>query len=110
MVQRIGMAIGIKPEAIAEYKHIHANCWPEVLAMLKAAHISNYSIFLREPENLLFSYFEYSGDDFDADMARIAEDVKTQEWWTHTDPMQAPFPTRATGEHWVTLENVFYME
>ena len=71
-MQRMGMVIGIAPERIAEYKTLHAAVWPQVLARLAAAHVSNYSIFLREPENLLFGYWEYHGKDFDADMAEIA--------------------------------------
>ena len=31
-------------------------------AALSAANIHNYSIYLREPENLLFGYWEYTGD------------------------------------------------
>ena len=56
-MQRMGMIIGIKPEKIAEYKALHAAVWPAVLAKLKEANVSNYSIFLREPENLLFGYW-----------------------------------------------------
>ena len=68
-MQRMGSVLGIKPEAIAEYKRIHADVWPEVLAMIAACNIKNYTIFLKEPENLLFSYFEYHGTDFAADAA-----------------------------------------
>ncbi len=66
-MQRMGMVLGLKPERIAEYKRLHAAVWPEVLAMITACNIRNYSIFLKEPENLLFAYFEYHGTDFAAD-------------------------------------------
>jgi L-rhamnose mutarotase len=65
-VQRLGMVIGIRPEKIDEYKRLHAEVWPEVLERLKQTHIKNYSIFLCEPENLLFGYMEYHGNDFNA--------------------------------------------
>ena len=56
-MQRMGMVIGLKAGARStEYKRLHAAVWPEVLAMISACHISNYSIFLKEPENLLFGY------------------------------------------------------
>ena len=61
-MQRMGMVIGIKAEHIAEYKRLHAAVWPEVLAMISKCNIRNYTIFLREPENLLFGYWEYHGD------------------------------------------------
>jgi len=41
--------------------------WPGVEAALRAASVRNYSIFLRG--DTLFGYFEYHGDDFEADMA-----------------------------------------
>ena len=59
-MKRMGMVIGIKPDRIAEYKRTHAAVWPEVLAKkISACHIRNYTIFLRQPENLLFAYWEY---------------------------------------------------
>lgn len=110
MGKRMGMVIGIKPEAIEEYKRLHAAVWPEVLARLKDSNISNYSIFLREPENLLFGYWEYDGVDFDADMAAIADDPRTRDWWAVCGPMQSPLDTRQPGEWWASMEQVFYME
>jgi len=112
-VQRYGSAIGIKQENIAEYKRLHAAVWPEILAKLRDVHVRNYSIYLAEVrpgEYYLFSYFEYTGDDFKADMARMAADPDTKRWWTHTDPLQVPVPTRKEGEWWHTLEEVFHMD
>jgi L-rhamnose mutarotase len=107
-MQRIGMVIGVKPEKIDEYKHLHAAVWPEVLAMISACNIKNYSIFLKEPENLLFSFFEYYGTDYAGDMARMAADPKTQEWWAVCMPCQAPLETRKEGEWWAGMEEVFF--
>ncbi|WP_081161174.1 L-rhamnose mutarotase [Ensifer aridi] len=107
-MQRIGMVIGVRPEKIAEYKRLHAAVWPEVLSMISACNIRNYSIFLKEPENLLFSFFEYHGNDYAADMAKMAADPKTQEWWSVCMPCQAPLDTRKKGEWWATMEEVFF--
>ena len=109
-MKRYGSIIGLKPEAIAEYKRLHAAVWPEVLAMISACHIRNYSIFLKEPENLLFAYFEYHGTDWAADQAKMAADPKTQEWWSICMPMQAPLATRKEGEWWAEMENVFHVD
>jgi L-rhamnose mutarotase len=38
------------------------------------------------------------GSDFAADMANMAADPKTQEWWVIMNPMQKPLETRASGE------------
>jgi L-rhamnose mutarotase len=105
-MRRIGRIIQVKPEAIEEYERIHAAVWPEVLATISACNMRNYSIFRHG--TLLFAYFEYVGEDLAADMAKMAEDPKTQEWWTHTDPMQEPLPDHAPGEWWTDLKEVFY--
>ncbi len=88
-MQRHGQVIGIAPDKIAEYKRLHAAVWPDVLKMIGACNIRNYSIYLKEPENLMFAYFEYHGSDFDADMAKMAADPKTQEWWAVCGPCSA---------------------
>lgn len=109
-MQRMGHVIGIRAEHIAEYKRLHAAVWPEVLARLRASNITNYSIFLREPENLMFSYWEYVGTDFAADDAAIAADPVTQRWWALCGPMQTPLDTRAEGEWWAATEEVFHLD
>jgi L-rhamnose mutarotase len=109
-MQRYGAVIGLRPEQIAEYKRIHAAVWPDVLQQIKASNISNYSIFLREPENLLFAYYEYTGSDHDADMAAMAADPRTQEWWAACMPMQAPLDSRRQGEWWAGTEEVFHID
>ncbi len=107
-MERMAMVIGLKPDQITEYKRIHADCWPEILAKISECNITNYSIFLKEPENLLFGYWEYTGNDFAADGARMAADPKTQEWWDICMPMQEPLETRKDGEWWAMMEEVFH--
>lgn len=109
-MQRMGMVIGIAPDRIAEYKRLHAAVWPGVLARLALSNIRNYSIFLREPENLLFGYWEYHGNDFEADMAVIAADPETRHWWTFCSPCQVPLASRAPDEHWAMMECVFHVD
>lgn len=105
-MQRYAQVIGVRPERLKEYAQIHANVWPEVLATIKACNIRNYSIY--HYEGLLFAYFEYHGEDFEGDMAKMAADPKTQEWWGVCTPMQAPVPERGEGEWWHTIEELFH--
>lgn len=107
-MQRYGQVIGVKPDQIAAYEAIHAAVWPEVLSMIHACHIRNYSIFRHGA--LLFAYFEYVGDDFAADMARMAADPRTRAWWSRTDPLQNPLPDRAEGAWWATMREVFHTD
>jgi L-rhamnose mutarotase len=107
-MKRYASVIGLRPEAIDEYRKYHAAVWPEVLDTIGKCNIRNYSIFLKD--DLLFGYFEYHGTDFQADMARMAADPKTQEWWSIMRPMQSPLSTRGKDEWWATMEEVFHFD
>ena len=107
-LKRIAWVIKVKPEKLEEYKELHANPWPEVNAMLKKANIQNYSIYYRD--GLLFSYLEYTGDDFDADMKIMAADSITNEWWKLTDPCQEPVDSAEEGIWWADLEEVYHLD
>lgn len=112
-VERYGMITGLKPEKIIYYKELHANAWAGVLKNIKECNIQNYSIYLKEIDNkyYLFSYFEYTGNDFDEDMKKMAEDETTQRWWKETAPTQIPLPDAdAKNETWSRMEEVFYAE
>lgn len=107
-MQRIGSIIGVKPEKLEEYKKLHATVWPKVLDMIKQCNIRNYSIYYRD--GMLYSYYEYIGEDYAADMAKMAADPVTQEWWKLCDPCQAPLPDRKPGEWWAEMEEVFHCD
>ena len=107
-MKRYGMVIGVKSEKLAEYRTLHREAWPDVLKTIRECGIRNYSIFLKD--NRLFSYFEYTGQDFQADMERMAADPVTQEWWKLTAPCQEPLETREEGEWWAEMEEVFHTD
>lgn len=112
-MKRYGWVIALKPEKVEEYKRLHADAWPSVLQMIKACRIQNYSIYLRQLDDgrhYLFSYLEYVGDDFAADMARMAADPETQRWWAVCKPCQEPLATRREGEWWSDMEEVFHLD
>lgn len=107
-VKRYGWVIKVKPEKLNYYKELHANPWSEVNAKLKKCNIQNYSIYYRD--GLLFSYLEYTGTDFDADMAKMAADPKTQEWWKLTDPCQEPVDSAKEGVWWADMEELYHLD
>jgi L-rhamnose mutarotase len=102
------MVLGLKPEEEERYKKYHAAVWPGVLEMIHKCNIRNYSIFLKD--HTLFGYFEYVGESYDDDMAKMAADKRTQEWWAIMEPMQLPLPTRNEGEWWANMEEVFHAD
>jgi len=107
-MKRYGHALRLKPETVASYKKYHQAVWPEVLAAISRSNIRNYSIYLKD--DLLFAYFEYHGEDYPADMAKMAADTKTKEWWAIMMPMQEPLGSRAQGEWWAVMEEVFHTD
>ena len=107
-MKRYGMVVMLKPDALDEYKKLHAAVWPEILEMIHSCGIRNYSIFHKD--GYLFSYFEYVGSDFEADMAKMAADQTTQKWWELCKPLQEPLATRAQGEWWAEMEEVFHTD
>jgi len=100
------MVIRVYPDKIEEYKKLHASVWPDVLMKITQCNIRNYSIYLKD--NQLFSYFEYIGDDFKADMEKMAADPVTQRWWDVCKPCQEPLETISEGEWWADMEEVFH--
>lgn len=107
-VKRFGQVIRVKAEKFEEYKKYHAAVWPEVLEKIKECNIRNYSIYHKD--GFLFAYLEYTGDDFEADMKKMADHKKTQEWWEVMEPMQQPLETREEGEWWANMEEVFHLD
>ena len=104
------MVIGVRPEKLALYKALHAQPWPEMNAALSAGNIHNYSIFLREPENLLFGYWEYRGSDFKADMQRLDELAISEQWLALTDPCQLKLASAGPDERWSAMPEIFHLD
>lgn len=107
-MKRYGSIIGVRPEKLEEYKKLHAAVWPEVLQTIRECNIRNYSIYYKD--GLLFSYYEYVGTDYEADMKKMAADPVTRKWWTFCEPCQRPLDTRADGEWWAVMEEVFHTD
>ena len=110
-VRRFHAVTGLRPEKADYYFKLHAATWPGVLKMIEKANIRNFSIAVKELDGKLYllSYYEYVGDDYDADMKRIAADPETQRWWKETEPCQLPLPEAASkGTIWSDAREVFY--
>lgn len=95
----------VRRERLAEYAALHAAPWPEHMAVLKAAHIEDYTIHLDEPRALLFARFTYTGTDLNADMARVDAHPVACAWDAVTRECML-IPEGAT-DAWVALSPVF---
>lgn len=105
-VQRVASVIKLDPEGVEEYERLHADAWPAVLAKISECNIRNYSIY--RYGLLLFSYFEYVGDDIDADMAKMGEDQTTQDWWAACKPLQRQVDEVVGDEWWHAIPEIFH--
>lgn len=107
-MRRFGQMIKIKPENLEAYKKYHADPFPGVNEMIKECHLQNYSIFSRG--EYLFTYFEYTGEDYETDMAKMAADPATQKWWNAVKPLMSPLEDRSPEEFWSDMEEIYYLK
>jgi L-rhamnose mutarotase len=105
--KRVGMVVGIKADQIEEYKRLHADANPGVRDLLSKYHMHNFSIFLHQIDGKWyeFGYYEYTGDGFEADMARLDAEPRNKEWLRVCDPMQAPL---AGEKGWAKMECAYF--
>lgn len=107
-VKRVGMVIGIKPDQVEAYKRLHAG--PGVRDLLHQANIHKFSVFLRQFEDgrfYEFGYYEYTGTDYEADMAWLAAQPANKEWLSMCDPMQLPLSGEAG---WAVMDEIYFNE
>ena len=97
----LGSIVGLRREYEDWYRVLHRHVFPAVLDRISRSNVRNYSIFLHG--SVLFSHLEYAGADYAGDMAAMAADEATREWWRLTDPMQVRLPEAADGEWWARL-------
>ncbi len=106
-IKRVGMVVGIKPEKLAEYKRLHADSNAGVRDLLDKYHMHNFSIYLQQIEGKWyeFGYYEYTGDDFDGDMAEMAKEPRNIAWLKVCDAMQIPLPGEKS---WTKMQRVYF--
>ena len=75
-MQRIAFIMRIKPGTEEEYRRRHQQVWPELLADLKQAGCSRYSIYMRGLD--LFAYMEV--EDFEGFLNVMAASKVSEHW------------------------------
>lgn len=94
----------LNPGMEAEYKKRHDEIWPELVALLKEAGVSDYSIHLDRETNTLFGVL-WRRDDHTMDALVLHPVMKR--WWAHMADIMA---TKPGNEPVATpLETVFHM-
>ena len=101
----------IKPECIAEYCRLHevdvyTEKWAGVLQLIRDCNIQNYNIFIED--DVVFGYYEYIGEDYEADMAKMAADPLNQEWWSHTRPCFTKYKADSPEAFYTDMKQIFH--
>ncbi len=104
-MKRFTLYSRLKPEKVEDYIRLHAEPWPELMELLESCHIHHYSISLKGDE--VFTYYEYTGTDYEGDMARMDSSEVMQHWWTFSKPC---FLHHDEGHYYDDLQEVFYKE
>ncbi len=79
-MERIAFKMYLKPGCIAEYKKRHDALWPEIKQLLSNEGVSEYSIFLDEPNNVLFAVQKINGTGNSQD---LGSNPINQKWWDY---------------------------
>ncbi|MDA0780580.1 MAG: L-rhamnose mutarotase [Bacteroidetes bacterium] len=108
-VKRVGMVVKVKKEYVEEYKKLHADNNPGVRHLLTKYHLRNFSIYmvqLADGEWYEFGYYEYWGNDFESDMAKLDAEPENVKWLELCDPMQDGIFLDQKG--WKQMNRVYY--
>ncbi len=77
-MRRFASITKLKPGMLEEYKKLHDGIWDEVVSAAHEANQRNFTMFIHE--DYIFSYFEYIGNDFEADMEKKKKLAISSEW------------------------------
>ena len=87
---RYGQRSILKKEKCKEYVDLHQDVWPEITEIMARSNIKNYTIFI--DGNELFTYFEYTGDDYIKDVDLMNSDPVMKEWYKLSKPCFSKYP------------------
>jgi L-rhamnose mutarotase len=104
-LKRYAFILRLNPGVAEAYEKAHREVWPEMLAMLKKAGISEYSIYRRD-ELLILTL---RAVDFEATWSQFDNDPVNIRWQKTMEPLFAPNEGLRPGERFPMMEEVFYL-
>ena len=104
-MQRHAFKMKLKPGVVAEYKKRHDEIWPKLAAELKAAGVSDYSIFLDEETLTLFAV-QKLGEKNSA--AELPDSPIVRKWWDYMAPLMETHLDNSPVA--VPLKEVFHLD
>jgi L-rhamnose mutarotase len=104
-MQRNAFKMKLKPGVVAEYKKRHDEIWPELQRELRAAGISDYSIFLDEETLTLFACQKLA----DSNTATsLPNHPIVRKWWDYMAPLMETNPDKSLVAK--PLREVFHLD
>lgn len=104
MSERFVFRMRLNPGAVAEYQRRHDEIWPELVGLLGAAGVSDYSIHLDEETGLLIGVLVRTKNHA---MDSLPDHPVMQRWWAHMADLMETGPENAPVA--VPLTRLFYM-
>ena len=95
----------LKPGCEDEYRRRHDAIWPDLKRELRAAGISDYSIYLDRGTNTLFAFQRVAADNTVADLSTLPI---MRKWWDSMADLMEVRPDRSPI--CLALEEVFHMD
>jgi L-rhamnose mutarotase len=95
----------LKPGVVAEYKKRHDEIWPELAAELRAAGISDYSIFLDEETLTLFAVQKLCDGNT---ASALPNSPVVRKWWNAMTPLMETHPDNSPVA--TPLKEVFHLD
>ena len=103
-MEKYAFKMKLNPGMAAEYKRRHDAIWPELVALLKDAGVSDYSIHLDAETNILFGVLWRREDHR---MGALPDHPVMRRWWEHMGDIME---TKPDGEPVATpLAPMFHM-
>jgi L-rhamnose mutarotase len=104
-METIGFRMVLNAGQKAEYQRRHDEIWPELVALLKGAGVSDYSIWLDEETNHLFAILKRPGDH---GMDALPKEALMRKWWDYMADVMTVEADNMPVQ--VPLTRVFHME
>ena len=103
-MKREAFKMYLKPGFEKEYQKRHSEIWPELVKLLKANGVSDYSTFWDQETNVLYAVQKNDG----AGSQDMGDNEIVKKWWDYMADIMAVNPDNSPVS--IPLEEVFYME
>jgi L-rhamnose mutarotase len=103
--EKVAFKLKLKPGMAAEYKKRHDEIWPELSQAIREAGISDFTIYLDEETDTLFSVQKLAPGHT---AAKLRDTELMRKWWAHMAPLMETHPDQSPVR--TPLKEVFHLD